>query len=68
MMMKPRLRIRSRGQRQQGLVTELVLILILLAGIFVAANNRALATLQNELRLLERRHALSEPAEPEEGR
>lgn len=67
-MMKPAPRIRSRRQRQQGLVTVLLLILLLLVGIFVAANNRALAMLQNELRLLQQRHALSEPVEPEEGR
>lgn len=49
------------------MVTVLVLILLLLAGIYVAANNRALALLRNELELLQQRHALSEPAEPEEG-
>ena len=66
--MKLESRTRRRRRSEQGLVTVLVLILMLLAGIYVAVNNRVLAILKSELELLQQRHAISQPVEPEEGR
>lgn len=67
MKMRRQQRHGARRRREAGLVTVLVLILIVLAGIYVEANTRTLRTLRAELDWVEQHHAVSKPANPEPG-
>lgn len=57
---------RGRSRRHEpGFVTVIILILVVLASLYVAANMRVLATLRGELELLDRKSTVSEPCDPE---
>lgn len=57
--------MRMHCRREQGLVSVIVLVLILLLGIYIEANMRVLSALKGEIRLIDDSCAVSEPVQGE---